>query len=190
VWLGLSIFGIELSSACVYGCFMRANSTGVAACSTTLPPYITAISSVRPATTPRSCVTRIIAMCRSFCCCWSRLRICACTVTSSAVVGSSANSSLGPQARAMEIVTRWRMPPDSWWGYSPRRWDGSGMPTELSSAIAVSWASTLSMSRWKRSDSVICRPILMTGLSEVIGSWKTIDISEPHTLRISSGSTR
>ncbi len=74
---------------------MLANSDDVGACSTTLPPYITAMSSVRPATTPRSWVTRIIAMCRSRCCCCSRLRICACTVTSSAVVGSSANSSFG-----------------------------------------------------------------------------------------------
>ena len=36
-----------------------------AAFSTSWPPYITAISSVRPATTPRSWVTRIIAMLRS-----------------------------------------------------------------------------------------------------------------------------
>ena len=59
------------------------------------PAYITAMSSVRPATTPRSWVTRIIAMNRSRCCSWSRSRICACTVTSSAVVGSSAKSSFG-----------------------------------------------------------------------------------------------
>ena len=39
-------------------------------------------------------------------------------VTSSAVVGSSAISSLGLQASAMAIMTRWRMPPDSWCGYS------------------------------------------------------------------------
>jgi hypothetical protein len=34
-------------------------------------------------------------------------------VTSSAVVGSSAISSFGPQASAMAIIARWRMPPDS-----------------------------------------------------------------------------
>ena len=171
----------------MYGCFMCENSTGVGACSATLPPYITAISSVRPATTPRSWVTRIIAMCRSFCCAWSRFRIWAWTVTSSAVVGSSAKSSLGPQARAMAMVTRWRMPPDSWWGYSSRRWAGSGMPTEVSSASAVSLASPLSIDRCMTRDSVICLPIFMTGFSEVIGSWNTIDISEPQTLRIWSG---
>ena len=47
----------------------------------------------------------------------SRSRICAWTVTSSAVVGSSAISSFGPQASAMAIITRWRMPPDSSCGY-------------------------------------------------------------------------
>ena len=46
----------------------------------------------------------------------SRSRICACTVTSSAVVGSSAMTSGGLQASAIAIITRWRMPPDSWCG--------------------------------------------------------------------------
>ena len=36
-----------------------------------------------------------------------------CTVTSSAVVGSSAMSSLGWQENARASSTRWRMPPDS-----------------------------------------------------------------------------
>ena len=38
--------------------------------------------------------------------------ICAWVVTSRAVVGSSAISSLGEQDRAMAIMTRWRMPPE------------------------------------------------------------------------------
>ena len=37
-------------------------------------------------------------------------------VTSSAVVGSSAISSFGPQAMAIAIITRWFMPPESWCG--------------------------------------------------------------------------
>jgi hypothetical protein len=45
--------------------------------------------------------------------CGSSSRICACTVTSSAVVGSSAISSSGSLASAMAIITRWRWPPDS-----------------------------------------------------------------------------
>ena len=43
----------------------------------------------------------------------SSSRIFSCTVTSSAVVGSSAISSSGSLARAMAIITRWRWPPDS-----------------------------------------------------------------------------
>ena len=39
-------------------------------------------------------------------------------VTSSAVVGSSAISSFGSQASAIAIITRCRMPPESWCGYS------------------------------------------------------------------------
>ena len=69
-----------------------------------------------PAITPRSWVTRITAMpsrCRR-----SSIssRICFWIVTSSAVVGSSAISSFGSQASAMAIITRCRMPPDSWCG--------------------------------------------------------------------------
>ena len=40
----------------------------------------------------------------------------ACTVTSSAVVGSSAISSFGFSAIAMAIIARCRMPPENWCG--------------------------------------------------------------------------
>jgi hypothetical protein len=40
-------------------------------------------------------------------------RICAWMVTSSAVVGSSAISTVGLHDSAMAIITRWRMPPES-----------------------------------------------------------------------------
>ena len=52
--------------------------------------------------------------------CWrlsSRARICAWTVTSSAVVGSSAISSFGSFASAIAIIARWRMPPENSCGY-------------------------------------------------------------------------
>ena len=51
-----------------------------------------------------------------FCVSLSSCRICACTVTSSAVVGSSAISRSGSFASAMAIITRWRWPPESWCG--------------------------------------------------------------------------
>jgi hypothetical protein len=43
------------------------------------------------------------------------------------VVGSSAIKSWGSQANAIAIMTRWRMPPDSLWGYSSIRRSGEGM---------------------------------------------------------------
>ena len=42
---------------------------------------------------------------------------CACTVTSRAVVGSSAMSRSGLQVIAMAIMARWRMPPENSCGY-------------------------------------------------------------------------
>ena len=60
-----------------------------------------------------SCVISTRAMRRSRFSSRSSARICACTVTSSAVVGSSAISSCGSQASAIAIMTRWRMPPES-----------------------------------------------------------------------------
>ena len=43
----------------------------------------------------------------------SNRRICACTVTSNAVVGSSAMSTSGSSDKAIAIITRWRMPPEN-----------------------------------------------------------------------------
>jgi hypothetical protein len=43
----------------------------------------------------------------------SNATIWACTVTSSAVVGSSAMTSDGFSTSAMAIMTRWRMPPEN-----------------------------------------------------------------------------
>ena len=42
------------------------------------------------------------------------------------------------------------------------------------------------MPRWMSSGSMICSPILSTGLSDVIGSWKIMAMSRPRMLRISS----
>ena len=65
-----------------------------------------------------------------------RVRICACTVTSSAVVGSSAISMSGCRPSAMAIITRWRMPPESSCGYCVSRRAASGICTRSSSARA------------------------------------------------------
>ena len=73
----------------------------------------------------------------------SRSRICACVVTSSAVVGSSAISSRGSQDSAIAIIARCRRPPLSWKAYSSTRRSGRGMPTSRSISIARSRASRL-----------------------------------------------
>ena len=74
---------------------------------------MTSTRSQSPAMTPRSWVittTEVLPACFSSA---ISSRICACTVTSSAVVGSSAISSSGWQSSAMAIITRWRMPPEN-----------------------------------------------------------------------------
>src|SRR5881397_1437802 len=106
-------------------------------------------------------------------------RICAWMVTSSAVVGSSARTSAGSQASAMAIIMRCRMPPLNWCGYCGSRRAGSGMPTMESSSASRARAAVGAIPRCVSSPSVIWRPIVSTGLSEVMGSWKIIAISLP-----------
>ena len=181
--LGSASRGMESIKAWVYGMWVSWNNVWVGARSTMRPAYMTTISSARVATTPRSWVTRMTAMCRSRWSSASRSRIWAWTVTSNPVVGSSAMTRRGAQARAMAIITRWRMPPDSWNGYHRIRSSGEGMPTERRSSMALALASERSMPRWSRSDSVIWTPMRLTGLSAVIGSWKIMLSSAPQTWR-------
>ena len=116
----------------------------------------------------------------------SRCRIWAWMVTSSAVVGSSAISTLGWQASAIAIMARWRMPPDSWYGYSCTRRAGSEICTRSSSRSACASASRRDRPWCSVSDSAIWRPMVNTGLSEVIGSWKIIDSWLPRMARMAS----
>ena len=105
-------------------------------------------------------------------------------VTSSAVVGSSAISSSGSQASASAIITRWRMPPESWCGYSPARRSGSGIWTTRSISTARAIASARPTCRCTLTVSAIWRPTVSTGLSDVIGSWKIIEMRLPRICRI------
>ena len=80
------------------------------------PAYMTMTVCATSAITPRSCVIRITPMLNS---CFTRSissRICACTVTSSAVVGSSAIRRSGLLIIAIAIMARCRMPPEYWCG--------------------------------------------------------------------------
>ena len=94
----------------------RRRDRACALASTCWPAYWTMTRSAVSATTPMSWVMRTSPMPVSRRSASSRSRICAWMVTSSAVVGSSAIRSFGRQASAMAIITRWLMPPESWWG--------------------------------------------------------------------------
>ena len=118
------------------GMARAANSSATGASSTLRPAYMTMTRSAISATTPRSWVMSTIAAPDAALESRIRSRICAWIVTSSAVVGSSAIRSFGLQASAMAIITRWRMPPESWCGYSRTRRSGSGMPTSVSISTA------------------------------------------------------
>ena len=84
--------------------------------STISPFCITATRSAMRRTMPRLWVMKSIAMPSAFCTAARRSRMRAWTVTSRAVVGSSAMRMSGPLASAIAIITRWRWPPESWWG--------------------------------------------------------------------------
>src|SRR5919197_734419 len=62
------------------------------------------------------------------------------------------------------------------------------MPTSSSSSIVRFRDSALSIFIWSSSASLICRLIVSTGFSEVIGSWKIIDTFLPRMERTSSSS--
>ena len=153
------------------------------------PPYITATWCATSATTPRSCVIRITAAPVSAWRFASTASTCACTVTSSAVVGSSAMISRGRPDIAIAITARWRMPPENWCGYWLARFCGSGMSTSRSSSTARCAAWPGATCPCATCPSITCRPIGNTGLSVVVGSWNTMPTSRPRILRSDSASS-
>ena len=118
-------------------------------------------------------------------------RICAWIVTSSAVVGSSQTIRSGSFSSAIAIATRWRMPPDSWCGYAASRCSGDAMPTRVSALIArvcIASRDSGGVRGCATSVSIICVPIVSTGFSVIIGSWKIIAMRSPRRRRIASSS--
>ena len=79
----------------------------------------------------------------------------ACTVTSSAVVGSSAISSVGSQHSAMAIITRWRIPPENSCGYDLARRAALGMCTRDNISTARFLDCLRDNPRWRRIVSAI-----------------------------------
>ena len=110
------MLGIEPIRPAVYGCCGRWITSATGPISAMRPAYITATRSAVSAITPMSCVISITAVFLSRHSRFSSWMICAWIDTSSAVVGSSAITSLGSAASASAITTRCRMPPENWCG--------------------------------------------------------------------------
>ncbi len=113
---------------------------------------------------------------------WSR--ICRCTVTSRADVGSSAMSRRGLHERPMAMSARWRMPPENSCGYWLARASASGRPAS-ESTFATSCGEL--GSPLARRVSRTWKPIFQTGLRLDMGSWGTIPMEVPRssTMRFS-----
>jgi hypothetical protein len=181
--------GIDASSPLVYGCAGERRIDRTGPCSTMRPAYITATRSAVSAMTPRSCVMSSRPIPNSCFISRSRSSICACTVTSSAVVGSSAMTSGGRQASATANMTRCRMPPESWCGKSSTRRSASTIRTARSRANGALPCLAAGGQAVDPERSAIWSPTRMTGLSAAIGSWKTKPMPAPRTVRMASSSS-
>ncbi len=97
----------------VYSWAGALSTAGTGPDSTTWPAYMTVTRCASEATSARSWLTKTIAKPSCSRSSLSRSTTCFCTVTSSAVVGSSQTTSFGLRLSAMAISTRWRWPPES-----------------------------------------------------------------------------
>ena len=91
----------------------------------------------------------------------------ACTVASSALVGSSAMSNSGSGASMMAIITRWPMPPDNSCGYSDATRAGSRMRTWASRSMAAARACFRLPPLWARHASATWSPAVMIRVERV-----------------------
>ena len=98
------------------------------------------------------------------------LSICACIVTSRAVVGSSAIRSLGLQESAIAIITLWSIPPLISNGYCSYRCSAGNIPTFSNKVSTYSFASDFFIFNFLRTSSAICSPAFIIGSRDVIGS--------------------
>ncbi len=108
----------------------------------------------------------------------------ACTVASSAVVGSSAINKDGAAAIAEAISARWRRPPDNSCACSRARRSGSGMPTaRIASSTRASRSPRRRGPPCRASDSAISSPMVRSGSSETSASCITRPAKAPRTRR-------
>ena len=157
----------------MYGCRGSRNTSVAGPSSTMRPAYITASRSLTSVRTERSCVMNNIESPSSSCSCFRRRRTCACTITSSAVVGSSAITRSGWHASAIAIITRCFCPPENSCGKSRER--RPGRPTCSSNSPARSSASRRVAGPCARIGSAIWSPTRITGSSACCAPWKMID---------------
>ena len=86
----------------------------------------------------------------------------------------------------MAIITRWRIPPESWYGQARLRRTGSRSASS-EQFDRPGGGGLPSIRRWRRRTPEIWRPTGITGLSDVMGSWKIMPISLPRTRRSWAG---
>ena len=200
--------GAALTRRWVYGWRGSWSTSRLGPDSTTRPRCMTTMCSALSAASPRSWVMKSIAVPSSRTRVWRWSRMRRWTVTSRALVGSSAMSRSGRAARPMAMRARWRMPPENSWGYCLARREASGRPACSSRRatcsstsmrppveVAAFWApsacpvrpacpacSACSAMRWaRRSSATPARPLARSASL----TWKPMD----HTgLRLDMGS--
>ena len=97
------------------------------------------------------------------------LSTCACTDTSSALVGSSHTRNSGLVASARAIEMRWRCPPENWCGYFTM--SAADRPTDCSSSpTRCSCAARPCTVRCSRIGSAMMSPTFQRGLRLAYGS--------------------
>src|SRR5215472_16256724 len=172
----IPILGTEASSSAVYGSLGADRIWPVGPCSTIRPSAMIATRSHSSATTARSWLmnrTDMPSVSRRPA---SSSSTSAWTVTSSALVGSSASSTSARSASAIAIATRCSCPPDSCEGYRSSRPGESS--TWRIARLAASAASSL-LIPCSRSARCTTLPTLNTGLNAVDGLWKMAAIRRP-----------
>src|SRR5690625_3484733 len=176
----------EISSR-VYSCSGWSNTAAVRPRSTTSPSRITSTSRHSWRSTPRSWVMNTRARSRSICRRESRVRIWACTVTSSEETASSHTSTRGETASARAIATLCSCPPDS---SSGRRVRSAGSrPTSVSSLDSSSRRAERERGAGARTGTSTDQPTVRAGSQDECEIWNTgwairrIRRSPPETVR-------
>lgn len=129
--------------------------------STMRPPYMTQMRSAKWRALARSWVMYRRASLRSDCSSLSRYRISARLEASIMETGSSASRYSGSSTRALAMLTRWRCPPESVWGYLCANSDAGERRTRSRAASASVSRSERERGPWITSgSSTSCRTLM------------------------------